>query len=166
MTDSITVTGFVATQPRHIVTGEGLKITSFRLASNQRRYDRQAGRWVDGETNWYTISSFRQLAENATASVRKGDPVIVSGRVRVRDWTGEQKSGTTIEVEADALGHDLAWGVSTFARRINDSNRDTAESSAESTAEDQLGTSDAVSFPSAQEQETAHEEPLAAATPF
>ena len=72
MTDLITLTGLVATTPRHIVTSEGLSITSFRLASSQRRYDRSAERWIDGETNWYTITSFRQLALNSAPSIQKG----------------------------------------------------------------------------------------------
>ena len=159
MTDSITVTGFVATPPRHVVTETGLKITSFRLASNQRRFDRQQNQWVDGDTNWYTISSFRQLAENAAGSVHKGDRVIVTGRVRIRDWTGEQKSGTTIEVEADALGHDLTWGLSTFARRISDSARDDAPSAQE-------GPDASEEFPSADDSPAEHDEQLVAATPF
>ena len=40
MPDAITLTGLVATNPRHLVTSEGLPITSFRLASTQRRFDR------------------------------------------------------------------------------------------------------------------------------
>mgnify|MGYP001330024972 CR=1 FL=1 len=51
MSDHITVTGLIATAPRHIVTSEGLAITSFRLASSQRRFDRGRSEWVDGETN-------------------------------------------------------------------------------------------------------------------
>ncbi|MCU1509507.1 MAG: single-stranded DNA-binding protein [Glaciihabitans sp.] len=42
MSGHITITGLVATQPRHIVTSEGLPITSFRLASTQRRFDTSA----------------------------------------------------------------------------------------------------------------------------
>jgi len=159
MTDSITITGFVATPPRHVVTEAGLKITSFRLASNQRRFDRQQNQWVDGETNWYTVSTFRQLAENAANSVKKGERVIVTGRVRIRDWTGEQKSGTTIEVEADALGHDLTWGQSTFARRISEPGRDEAPTS-------DHAPSDSDEFPSAEDEATERSEPLVAATPF
>jgi len=116
MSDTITVTGFVATAPRHLVTGEGLPITSFRLASTQRRYDRRAGEWVDGETNWYTVTGFRQLAVHAAASLVKGDRVLVTGRLRIRDWTSGERSGTTVEVEAEALGHDLAWGTTVFTR--------------------------------------------------
>ena len=63
MTDSITVTGVVGSDPRVHVTTQGLAITSFRLASTRRYFDRAKGTWEDGETNWYTVSGFRQLAQ-------------------------------------------------------------------------------------------------------
>ena len=116
MDDMITLTGLVATTPRHLTTSMGLEITSFRLASSQRRFDRQVGRWVDGETNWYTVSSFRGLAENAAQSINKGDRVVVVGRLRLRDWENTDRSGTTVEVEAEVLGHDLGWGQATYKR--------------------------------------------------
>ncbi|MEG0029237.1 MAG: single-stranded DNA-binding protein, partial [Aurantimicrobium sp.] len=116
MTDNITLTGLVATTPRHLTTSEGLAITSFRLASSQRRFDRAANRWVDGDTNWYTVSSFRALAENAATSVSKGDRVIVTGKLRIRDWENTDRSGTTVEIEAEALGHDLTWGIASYTR--------------------------------------------------
>ncbi|KQV24660.1 MULTISPECIES: single-stranded DNA-binding protein [unclassified Microcella] len=118
MTDTITLTGLVATTPRHIVTSEGLAITSFRLASNQRRFDRAQNAWVDGDTNWYTITSFRQLGAHVASSVHKGERVIVSGRVRIRDWTSGERNGTTIEIDAEAVGHDLTWGRSSFTRSV------------------------------------------------
>src|SRR3954451_7331406 len=118
MTDSITLTGLVATTPRHLVTSEGLPITSFRLASTQRRYDRGAQKWIDGETNWYTVTAFRQLAINVVGSVNKGQRIVVSGKLRIRDWESGDRAGTTVEVDADALGHDLAWGTSVFTRSV------------------------------------------------
>ncbi|WP_354568397.1 single-stranded DNA-binding protein [Glaciihabitans sp. UYNi722] len=135
MTDTITLTGLVATPPRHLVTGEGLPITSFRLASTQRRFDRSQNRWVDGETNWYTITGFRQLAINITGSLQKGERVVVTGRLRIRDWAAGEKAGTTIEVDADAIGHDLSWGTSTFVRSISAAIIDPAASSEATTAE-------------------------------
>lgn len=119
MTDSITVSGLVATAPRHIVTSEGLPITSFRLASTQRRFDRSNQRWIDGDTNWYTITSFRQLAINSATSVAKGDRVVLAGRLRIREWENADRSGTNIEIEADSLGHDLMWGTAQFSRTIS-----------------------------------------------
>jgi len=116
MTDIITVTGLVATTPRFLRTEEGLNICSFRLASSQRRYDRPTQRWVEGNTNWYTVSAFRSLASNAADSIVKGDRVIVSGRLHIRDWEHIQSSGTTVEIEAETIGHDLSWGSSVFTR--------------------------------------------------
>ena len=121
MTDQLTLTGLIATTPRHIVTSEGLAITSFRLASQQRKFDKASQRWADAETNWYTVTAFRDLAINASQSLNKGDRVVTVGRVKVRDWSNDDRSGTSIEVEAESLGHDLHWGVSQFQRVTQDS---------------------------------------------
>jgi len=126
MTDTITLTGFVATVPNHLVTGEGLPITSFRLASTQRRFDRSRNLWVDSGTNWYTVTSFRQLALNANSSVRKGERVIVTGRLRIRDWAAGDKVGTSIEIDADSIGHDLTWGTASFTRGMSSAAIDAA----------------------------------------
>jgi len=118
MSEMISVTGLVATTPRHLITQDGLPITSFRLASSTRRFDRTANKWVDGETNWYTITAFKQLAINSAGSVNKGDRIMVHGILRVRDWDNGERAGTSVEVEADALGHDLTWGSSVFTRTV------------------------------------------------
>lgn len=116
MTDQLTLTGLIATTPRHIVTAEGLAITSFRLASQQRRFDKSTGGWADADTNWYTVTAFRDLALNASQSLNKGDRVLAVGRLKVRDWSNDDRSGTSVEVEAESLGHDLHWGVTSYQR--------------------------------------------------
>lgn len=118
MDQMITTTGLVATTPRHLVTADGLEITSFRLASSVRKFDRTSNRWIDAETNWYTITAFRTLAVNVATSVSKGDRVILSGRVRVRDWDNGERTGTSVEIEAETIGHDLTYGNSTFIRTV------------------------------------------------
>ena len=118
MSEQLSVTGLIATTPRHLVTPEGLPITSFRLASAQRRFDKSQNKWIDADTNWYTVSVFRQLAINVAQSLSKGDRVVLQGRLRVRDWDNGERSGTTIEIEADAVGQDLNWGVSQFTRTL------------------------------------------------
>jgi len=116
MSDNIMLTGFVGSEPKSLTTAEGLAITSFRLASTQRRFDRAQDKWVDGETNWYTVTTFRQLAANAAVSINKGERVVVSGRIKVREWEANGKKGTNVDIEADALGHDLSWGTAAFSR--------------------------------------------------
>ncbi|MFM6977429.1 MAG: single-stranded DNA-binding protein [Micrococcales bacterium] len=118
MSETISVAGLVATTPRHLVTQDGLPITSFRLAASHRRFDRAQNKWVDGETNWYTVTSFRQLAINAAGSISKGDRIMVAGKLRVRDWDNGERAGTSVEVEADSLGHDLCWGNAVFTRTV------------------------------------------------
>lgn len=118
MSEIVTVSGLVATTPRHLVTQDGLPITSFRMAASHRRFDRKENKWVDGETNWFTVTAFRQLAINSAGSVSKGERVLVTGKLRVRDWDNGERAGTSVEVEAEALGHDLTWGTATFTRTV------------------------------------------------
>ncbi len=117
--ETTTITGLVATTPRHLVTAEGLPITSFRLASSNRRFDRAKMEWVDGETNWFTVISYRTLAVNTAMSISKGDRIIVSGELLVRDWDNGERTGTSVEVSASTIGHDLSWGNSTFTRTVH-----------------------------------------------
>ena len=118
MTDTITLTGLVATVPHVVSSDDRVPFTSFRLASNQRYFDRRTSEWVAGETNWYTVTAFRALAVNAGTSVHKGDRVLVTGRLKVRRWESGEKTGTSVDVEADSIGHDLVWGTAHYVRTI------------------------------------------------
>jgi single-strand DNA-binding protein len=166
MTDTITLTGLVATNPRHIVTSEGLAITSFRLASNQRRFDRGQNAWVDGDTNWYTVTAFRQLGTHVATSVEKGQRVIVTGRVRIRDWDSGEKTGTTVEIDAEAVGHDLTWGRATYTRSVmvKTASREEGPEQPEGPTQEDSGASEAAE---SHETPEIHESDQAlAATPF
>lgn len=116
MTDMVTLAGVVATKPENVRTSTGLTVTNFRLASSQRRFDRATSTWVEGETNWYTVNAYRWLANNVANSLEIGNHVVLTGRLRVRNWTSGDKRGTAIEVDVDSIGHDLAFGVSHFTR--------------------------------------------------
>ncbi|QHC66784.1 single-stranded DNA-binding protein [Rathayibacter sp. VKM Ac-2759] len=118
MTDTLTVIGVIGTDPRSIDTANGTAMTTFRLASTQRRYDRTAQRWVDGATNWYTVNAFNALAGNALGSLARGDRIIVTGRLTVRAWEAGGKTGTDVAVNADGIGHDLAWGTTSLSKTV------------------------------------------------
>ena len=112
----IQVVGNVATEVRFNTTAEGIPVANFRLAATERKFDKETSRWVDGEVNWYTVSCWRALAENVAASIQKGDPIFVTGRLNVRTWERDDRSGTTLDVTADVVGHDLSRGTSVFKR--------------------------------------------------
>lgn len=113
---TIQAIGNVATEIRFNTTPEGIPVASFRLAATERKFDRETSRWIDGDVNWYTVSCWRALAENVASSVQKGDPVFVLGRLNVRTWERDERSGTSVDITADIVGHDLARGTSSFKR--------------------------------------------------
>jgi single-strand DNA-binding protein len=116
MQQLVTIQGLVATTPRHLVTQDGLPITSFRIAASTKKYDSQAGKYVEGPTNWFTVTSFKKLAINVAQSVSKGDRVALTGKLLVRDWDNGERAGTSVEIEAETIGHDLSYGTSVFTR--------------------------------------------------
>lgn len=116
MSDTLTIVGKVATDPTRSRTASGIPVTNFRLASTHRRFDNATQTWVDAGTNWYSVAAFRQLGEHAKASLRTGDSVIVTGRLKIRNWESGEKHGTSVDIDADAIGHDLRWGITTYLR--------------------------------------------------
>ena len=90
---------------------------NIRVACTPRRYQRRTDEWVDGATQWYTVNAWRALGEHCQRSLRRGDPVIVHGRLNARTYVNKNDiEVTTFEVEAVAVGHDLNRGVSQFIR--------------------------------------------------
>lgn len=116
MSDNITVRGFVATEIRSSTTPGGVATASFRLGSTERRYDRASNTWVDGSTNWFTVQGYRQLAGNMGCSVKKGQRVIIVGRLKMRSWEKEGRIYHAAEIDAESVGHDLMWGSANFTR--------------------------------------------------
>lgn len=116
MNDMITIVGNLADDPRQIPTSTGVPFTTFRVATHGRRFDRAQEKWVDTPASWYNVSAFRRLATHTLESLHKGDRVIVMGRLRIRVWDNGTKQGTSADIDADAVGHDLLLGTSTFHR--------------------------------------------------
>jgi single-strand DNA-binding protein len=130
MQDIVTIVGNVATDPTEGRTAGGVPVTNFRLASSHRRFDDATQTWVEVATNWYSVAAFRGLAENVKASLRSGDSVIVVGRIKIRAWENNGKQGTSIDIDADAIGHDLKWGTANYRRTPKGSGADRREESA------------------------------------
>ena len=92
-------------------------VASFRLACTPRRFNRRTETWSDGATQWYTVTCWRSLADNVAHSLRRGDPVVVQGRLDMRKYVNSQGIEVeAMEIDATAVGHDLARGTSQFTR--------------------------------------------------
>jgi len=113
----VTLCGYVAKEPMFKTFGNGTSFAKFRMAFTDRRRDRQTGEWSDGGTTFLAVKCFRRLAENVAGSLRKGEPVMVSGRMYTHEYTsadGQKRS--ELQVDASSIGHDLNRGVAIFSR--------------------------------------------------
>ncbi|HUJ05043.1 MAG TPA: single-stranded DNA-binding protein [Streptosporangiaceae bacterium] len=112
----ISLAGYVATQPVTKSVGGNANV-SMRVAWTPRRQDRVTGEWVDSNTSYVTVICWRKLAVNVGVCVRKGDPVVVKGKLSVRTYDDRQGvRRTVVEVDASSVGHDLSRGVAAFQR--------------------------------------------------
>lgn len=113
---TVTVWGNVATEPMHVVSGNGMPRTSFRLASTPRRR-RDDGSYGDGPTSFFSVTCFGHMAVNVADSVHKGEPVVLQGEMTVREWQTENgRSGKDVDLVALHIGPDLRWGRTRFMR--------------------------------------------------
>jgi single-strand DNA-binding protein len=112
----VTLQGWLGGEVTLRAAGE-TPVASFRVACTPRRYQRRTDSWVDGDTQWYTVTAWRALADNCARSLRSGDPVVVHGRLNAQTWTSSAGiEVTSFEVDAAFVGHDLNRGVGQFTR--------------------------------------------------
>lgn len=112
----VTLTGWLGNDVTSRPAGDA-QVASFRLACTPRRFNRRTEEWSDADTQWYTVNAWRALGDNCAASLRRGDPVVVHGKLSAQRWTNSANiEVTTFEVEAAFVGHDLNRGTSSFVK--------------------------------------------------
>lgn len=113
----VTLVGNAATGVDFRETASG-GMARFRFAVTPRRWDREKQLWADGHTSFYTVWAWRTLAANLSGSVAVGEPLVVHGRLKVREEEREGQRRTFVDIEAVAVGHDLTRGTSAFRRVV------------------------------------------------
>jgi len=109
--------GYVATEPTFRTTSRGKPEAQMRVGYTPRRQDRDTGEWADGPSSFVSVKCWDRLASNVAVCLRKGEPVVVMGRMYVRPY--EAKDGTqrlSVDVYASSIGYDLSRGVARFSR--------------------------------------------------
>lgn len=105
-----TVVGNLTDDPELRFTSGGLAVASFTVAVNKRNYNKQAGEWEDGQINYVRVAAWRQLAENAAASLQRGDRIIAHGTFSEERWeTREGDKRSAWKLTAEAIGPELSW---------------------------------------------------------
>jgi single-strand DNA-binding protein len=112
-----TITGRLVSEPIHKLTINDIDVTHFRVASNERRYDKQADQWVNGDQLFIDVTCWRRLAFNVKACLAKGDPVVVYGRLYTSVYEVDGKRRYEVRMEAHGVGPDLSWITTALRRR-------------------------------------------------
>jgi single-strand DNA-binding protein len=111
----ITLAGWVGSDVSLREVAGGQPVANFRVATTSRKF--RNDRWEDGTTTWYSIRAWRRLADNVHASIKRGDPVVVHGRLEADVWTKEDgTTNTQLVVTATSVGHDLSRGTAVFTK--------------------------------------------------
>jgi single-strand DNA-binding protein len=114
----VTITGNLTDDPDLRFTPNGNPVANFRLAVTARVKDGEG--WKDGDTSFFRVNVWRQLAEHAAESLAKGDRAVVIGRLKSRSWeTPEGDKRSVVEVEADEVAPSLRWATAKPQRAAN-----------------------------------------------
>jgi single-strand DNA-binding protein len=120
----LTMSGNLTAEPKSDVGPSGVMWAKIRLASTTRVFDKAENQWRDGDTVFIDVKCWRRLAENVVATLQRGDRVLVSGRLRQREYDDPQGVHRTVtEIEAESVGPDLNRCA---ARLVRSNNRQTA----------------------------------------
>jgi len=113
--NQVTLVGNLTDDPELRFTPNGAAVANFRLAVTPRV--REGDNWKDGETSFFRINVWRQMAENVAETMTKGSRCIVVGRLRMRSWeTPEGEKRSVTEVEADEVGPSLKFATAKVER--------------------------------------------------
>jgi single-strand DNA-binding protein len=139
------MSGNLVVDPKQTVTASGAKVTKFRIAANGRRFDQARGGYVDTDTVFMSVTCWRQLGDNVMKSLRKGDTVIVFGRLRFSEYD-DPKSGTrrqSYEIDATNVGPDLSRYATALIRPPRELPEESAQPAAAAVVPQQGGSVDA-----------------------
>ena len=104
----VTVQGNLTGDPVAHTTAAGASLVRIRVASNARRFDKNAGEFRDADPMFISVACWRTLGSHVLATLRKGDSVVVFGKLLYREFDDAQGNHQTRhEIEATAVGPDL-----------------------------------------------------------
>ena len=105
--------GNMTRDPEIRYTPAGKAVADFGIAYNTRRKNPTSGEWEDGDTSFFDITCWDQLAENVAESLTKGTKVIVIGELRMDSWNDKESGDkrTKIKVTASTVGPALDFAT-------------------------------------------------------
>lgn len=108
--NTVTITGNITQDPQLARSAGGTAYLRFSIAWNQMRGDEQV-------PNFFDVTAFNTLAENAAASLTVGKRVTVTGRLEQSSYTAEDGSKrSSVRILADSVAADLKWATAEVSK--------------------------------------------------
>jgi len=119
--NTITILGNLTKDPilKYLPTGKA--VTNLSVACNHGWRDKETQAWVEGETSFFKVECWEPMAENIAESLRKGDPVIVVGRMSCRKYEQEGQTRESWEIRAETVGPDMRKRAASLRRVLRHS---------------------------------------------
>jgi single-strand DNA-binding protein len=114
---TLTAEGTLVGDPELRFTPSGVAVAKWRIACNERKFDKTTQEWTTASTTFLTGSCWRTLAENVAESLRKGDLITVTGSLRMREWESDDgQRHTAYEIDAHTMGPALMFTTASLNR--------------------------------------------------
>lgn len=105
MATTTTIAGRLTADPMLRFIPSGDAVATFTVAHSKRKYDKTTNSWSDdGDPLFLNVTAWRNLGEGVADQLKKGDPVIVSGELRQRNWEKDGQKRSSVELIADEVG--------------------------------------------------------------
>lgn len=112
----ITIIGNLTADPELRFTPSGQAVANFTVASTARFFDKAKNEWAEGDTTFIRCSVWREMAENVAESLAKGNRVVVTGTLKVRQYETDKGKGTSVECDVEEVGPSLKWASARVTR--------------------------------------------------
>ena len=123
---TLTISGYVGSDPVNFSRNENAPACSLRIGSTSSYYHNEEKAWKERPTTWMTVKAYKSLASNVLKSVHKGDAIVVCGNLNTESWHKDGEDRSRVVLEATSIGHDLNRGISEFTKTSYARNRNVA----------------------------------------
>ncbi len=115
--NQISITGNLGADPELRFTATGSAVATLNVGVSERRFNRETGKWDDGDSSWFRVTVWNQLAENVAATLTRGQRVMVTGMMKQRSYTDKEGDTHYIwEIKADEIGVSLKFATAEIKR--------------------------------------------------
>ena len=125
--NTVTIVGTITQDLELRHTPSGAAVVDINIAQN-KRVRQPDGTWEQGDAMYFVCTVWRDMAENANATLTKGMRVIVTGKLDYQTWENtEGQVRSTIKVVADEIGPSLRWATANVERTSGSSMGDSPQ---------------------------------------